>query len=342
MLARYQEFSGYQPSEESDVMLRMRVLAGEIYKEKVYAAYILRQMFPSTAEGEYLDKHAAQRLLTRKAATKATGSVVFTAAEAEHDAITVPAGTVVCTAADTKRFVTNADCVIPPESRMAGVTVTAEQPGSSYNVAAQTVGIIVTPVIGIGEVKNVSRFTGGSDRETDDKLRERIADSFRNISNGTNAAYYRALAMSVDGVYSASAVGCGRGAGTVDVYISGRGTTLPAVKLQEVQTLIAGARELNVDVRVLSPSAVNINLYIKLTTDEGYVFADVANAVRTAVSDYIDGLGIGHDVLLSDIGEIVYHIKGVKAYRFLESYGSDRTISNAQYPRSSSILVRDE
>ena len=59
--------------------------------------------------------------------------------------------------------------------------------------------------------------------ETDDELRKRIRDTYINTSNGTNAAYYEQLALTVDGVAKASAVGKARGVGTVNVYVTGAG-----------------------------------------------------------------------------------------------------------------------
>ena len=341
MLAAYQEESGFMPNNESDVMIRMRVLAGEIYKERAYAEYILRQMFPTTAQGTYLEAHAAQRNITRKAAVKAVGSVTFYTDAETHEDILIPGGTQVCTTGDMLRFVTDEDVTLEANDSDVSVGVTAALPGACYNVAPNTVGIIVTPVSGVDRVVNDAQFTGGADEESDEELRARVAESYAHISNGANAAYYRAQAMSVDGVYAASVVGMGRGAGTVDVYVCGQGTALPQEKLQEVQSLLSAARELNVDVQVSSPSFVNINLYIKLTVADGYDFDTVAGAVRTAVTGYINSLGLGAEIRLCKIGEVIYHIDGVAGYKFLESYGSDRDLTAGQYAVANNILVRD-
>lgn len=339
MLSRYQELSGFMPAKESDIMLRMQVLAGEIYKERAYADYIMRQMFPTTAEGAYLEEHAAQRGLSRKAGTKATGAVTFRTDAEEHGAILIPAGTTVCTTSDLLRFVTDEDVVLAAGASIVTASVTAVEVGAAYNIAPGKVGVIVTSVLGIDGVRNASYFSGGSDAESDDELRARIADSYANISNGTNAAYYRAAAMSVEGVHDASAVGRLRGAGTVDVYVRGDGTTLPAAKLDEVRSLLQSARELNVDVQVHSPTAVSVNLYIRLRVEDGYDFSEVAERVRSAVTSYINHLGIGGDVLLSNVGDVIYHIKGVSDYRFAETYGSDMTIRDTEYASARSILV---
>ena len=342
MLDTYEEESGFRPENESDIMLRLRVLAGEIYQERTYAEYILRQMFPTTAMGEYLEAHAAQRGLSRKNGTKAVGSLVFTAAEDLHDDILIPAGTEVCTTDQMLRFVTDSDTVLTTNAHTVNVNATAARIGSAYNVRVNSIGILVTPVIGIASVNNIVRFTGGTDDESDEQLRERVADSYRDIPNGANAAYYRSIALSVDGVYSASAVGCSRGVGTVDVYACDRGRTLSAAKIQEIQALLDEKREVNVDVRACSPTELTINLYIRLTVADGYDFDTVAGNVSTAVTNYINDLGIGKNLWLSDVGEVIYHIDGVAGYRFLEGYGSDREVPPTRFAKAGTILVRDE
>ena len=60
------------------------------------------------------------------------------------------------------------------------------------------------------------------------------------------------------------------------------------------------------------------------------------------MTDYINALGVGNDLWLSDVGEVVYHIEGVESYKFLETYGSDREIPPSRYAIASNILVRAE
>lgn len=342
MLEHYEELSGFMPPQDSDIALRMRVLAAEVYKEKVYAAYILRQMFPTTAEGEYLDAHAAQRGLTRKSGTKAAGRVTFRTQSEEHGEIVIPEGTEVCSSDGTLRYHTTSQASIGTNASYVSVDVIAAEAGSAYNAVMGAVNLLVTPISGIDIVYNASRFTGGSDAESDEQLRSRIADSCANISNGTNAAYYRGIATSVDGVYSAGVIGMARGAGTVDVYVCAQGAALPASAVSEIQSLMDDARELNVDVRVQNASSVQINLYIRLRVEEGYEFDAVSAQVRTALTAYINSLGIGRDVLMSNIGDVVHHIKGVKDHRFLESYGSDEEIAQNEYPVVGSLIIAEE
>ncbi len=342
MKQSYTGYAGFTPSDQSDVMIRLRVLAGEIYSERAYAEYILRQMFPSTATGEYLDRHAAERGLTRKPAVKAHGAVAFFPVEQTHGDILIPAGTVVCTDTDLHRYVTDSDVVLEENAASVTAYITAVKAGAEYNAKGGTVTVIVTPIAGVGRVTNGSLVVGGTDTETDEELRARIADSYANISNGANAAYYKRIASSVSGVGSVSVIGCARGAGTVDVYVLGTGgTTVSDATLAQVQSLLSEARELNVDVRACRPEEVSVTLYIRITVEPGYQFSTVAGQVQTAVTDYIDSLGIGGDVLLSKVGEVIYHIKGVSDYRFLENYGSNRIISDSRYASADNIIVRE-
>ena len=337
----YSSYAGFTPAEESDIMIRLRVLAGEIYQQQAHADYIKRQLFPMTAEGEYLDLHAAERGLTRKAATTATGRVRFYPEEETHGDILIPAGTVVATYTDMRRYITDSDTVLQSGDGNVLVDVTAEAPGAAYNARGRTICVIVTPVLGIGRVNNGLDFTNGSDEESDDELRARIVDSYVNIANGANAAYYRRLALSVEGVYSASVVGRGRGNGTVDVYISARGREVSSAVMDRVQALMDECREVNTDVQVCDPDEMNITLYIQLSVVPGYSFSAVSAEVENAVENYINGLGIGQDVLLSKVGELVYHIEGVQDYRFVESYGSDTLIPDTCYPVAHNIIVRE-
>lgn len=337
----YESYAGFAPAPQSDIMIRLRVLAGEIYRLKASGEFIGRQLFATTACGEYLDLHAAQRGLSRKSALTASGQVIFYPEAEEHPDILIPAGTEVCTYTDMRRFTTDSAVLLAANAQSVSAQVSAVGAGAAYNAQPDTVTVIVTPVAGVGGVTNAAAFSGGADRESDDALRQRVIDSYVNIVSGANAAYYRSLAMSVPGVYSASVVGRARGAGTVDVYISGQGTTVPAGVKAQVQSLMDEGRELNVDVQVRDPQAVSVPLHIRIAAAPGYAFDTVSAEVSAAVTAYINALGIGADVRLSKVGEVIYHIKGVESYRFVESYGSDAVIGDDQYPVAGTIIVRE-
>ena len=140
MSEKYEELSGVKPSENSDTGIRLRVLAGEIYALYARLDYLERESFYATADGEYLDRHAEQYGLKRKAADKAKGSITFTIGEALDYILNIPAG-VVCGAGDSLRYVTTDGCRISPGSLSTTAPAEAEEGGEEYNCPSGTVTV---------------------------------------------------------------------------------------------------------------------------------------------------------------------------------------------------------
>ncbi len=324
MKSKYEELSKSSISEESDIMLRLKVLSAQVYNNLVAQEFLKRQMFATTATGEYLDKHAMERGLQRKGAVKATGVVTFWADQALTNDIWIPKGVVVSTnGPDVKKFVTTEVALLNKNEVSVMVPVEAQEGGEDYNVAASSVKVLVTPPVGITSVTNKKAFTGGLGAETDEQLRERVLYSYKDISNGTNEVYYRRLAESVSGVYSASVVSQQRGSGTIDVYVSGKGEKAGTEVVSKVQKLIDENREINVDVKVSEATVSAVSYTLELTVEDGYSFSAVSSKVKDKLTDYILSLGIGAPVLLSDLGDVVYHTQGVKNYSFVDSFSYD-------------------
>ena len=61
MKNRYIEESGSDFDEKSDIAVRLKVLAGEIYNAETSIEWLKRQIFVTTASGEFLDEIAEQR-----------------------------------------------------------------------------------------------------------------------------------------------------------------------------------------------------------------------------------------------------------------------------------------
>ncbi len=335
MVEDYELYSGSTINEESDIMLRLRVLSAEIYNNYVAQEFVKRQMFVQTATGKYLDKHATQRGLKRKEAVKAKGEVTFYLEQATDSDIVIKKSTAVATVGpDAKSFVTDSDATIVAGQKSVKVGVTAVQGGSDYNVAENTVTVMVTPPLGTSGVKNEKAFKGGFDTETDDELRTRVLDSYKDISNATNAVYYKRLVKSVDGIHSASVVPCSRGAGTVDIYVCGyKGESVKREQIEQAQALIDENRELNLDVFVLY--ALQNKVYFEFTLEcvDGYDFDELSVLLKEKITNYVNALEVAQPVLLSDIGNIIYNTQGVKNYSFVDAYCND------VYPKSNEKCI---
>lgn len=343
MKDKYAELSGKQVPQLSDIDIRMKVLAGEIYNDEVNLEFIKRQMFAKSATGKYLDLHAEDRGLKRKAAVKARGLVTFSIPAPIETDITIPKNTIVATAGETSyRFKTNIDIKINAGQTSATVLCTAEKGGRASNVREKTISVIVTSVTGVETVTNNDSFKGGADEESDDNLRKRILESYVSVSNGTNAAYYEKLALSVDGITRANVVPKVRGTGTIDVYVASEAGTPTSDQISDVQILMDNNRELNVDIQVTGAKPFNMDLGFSIQVKEGYDFGDVKSKVEKSLSDYIESLSIGDYVLETHLGKVILDVEGVYTYNWFTNYENTFYLPVDFYPFLNSLTIEEE
>lgn len=339
MTEKYTELSGITPDESSDIGIRLRLLAGEVYSNIVNAEWLKRQMFVSAAEGEYLDMHAGERGITRREATFSRGEVTFSVNEPAAKNISIPKGTVVADITSLLRFETTADAVLSAGALSVSVTAQSLEKGREYNVIKNRICLMVTPPAGIDAVINSDAFSGGCNKESDESLRARVEKSIRFPQNGANCAYYESKAQSVDGVSSAAAVPRARGAGTVDVYIAAEGSVASNEALDRVQVLLSEEREVNVDVLVKKAQPVSVDFYLEIDVKEGYAYSDVRRRVIENITDYISQQGVGAEVLMCRISECVYHTEGIKSLSFVPQVNSDFYIDKSLFPVAGIINV---
>ena len=175
LLASFGKRTGLEPREGCDLSARMYALAAQVCALYVQADWALRQAFPQTAEGEYLDAHAQLRGLERKRATAAQGTVRFTAGEKADAPREIPKGTV-CMTAGLVRFETERAGVLEAGALTADVPVRALEAGEAGNVSAGAISSMAVAPMGIASCTNPQPCGGGSDGEGDEVLRERVLE----------------------------------------------------------------------------------------------------------------------------------------------------------------------
>lgn len=345
MFDRFEEKTGSRPDKASDIGIRMEVLAGEIFSAQTELSWLKNQMFPHTAVGEYLDLHAKERELQRKSGTRASGEITFYLPELLSYDVEIPKGTVCAsTGENSARFQTTEDVVIKSGRLATNAPIEALEEGENGNAAEQEITVLVTPVAGIDHILNDYRLENGSDTESDESLRKRVLDSFVNIPNGTNKAFYIKSALEVDGVTAAGVVPRNRGIGTVDVFIMTVDGNPSDAMIKKVKNHLDSLREINVDIEVKPLVRSVINVYVYITIKNGYEFSAVRQGCAVAVNEYFSTLGAGENVYLSDIGEYIQHVDGVKNYSFEGHFTDDTEISDyaVAVPGSISIAERVE
>lgn len=331
--------TGATTADECDLAARMYALAAQIYALQVQGEWVKKQSFPQTAQGEYLEYHAAMRGLERKSATCAEGVVRFTMGQAVNYIRGISVGAVVMTE-DGMRFKTTQTGLIRAGEMWVDVPVRAEQAGAQGNISAGAITrFAVAPVSAI-TCTNLEGFSGGAEEEGDEELRERVLESFRMLPNGANAAYYRQLVLSDEETAKAVVIPRPRGVGSVDVVVSTKSGGLDYATQVRLQKLVEAQREIAVDVKIKSPDLRRFKLEVEVAPAEGYETQEVLDRVRAALEGFFTGELLGVNVPLVKLGSVIYGCEGVENYRIL-SPTQDVSVEATMLPEIATLTVEE-
>jgi len=337
MLACFGEQTGLEPREGCDLSARLYALAAQVYSLYVQADWVVRQAFPQTAEGEYLDRHAQLRGLERKPAVAAEGSVRFTARDVSDGDRSIPQGTV-CMTAGLVRFETTKPAVIKAGKLTADVPVRALEPGRLGNVSAGAIVSMAVAPLGVAKCTNPLPCAGGADKEADGELRVRVLETFKRLPNGANSAFYQQGALSFDQVVAATVIPRPRGIGSVDVIPATLAGVPSQALLKEMKAYFDERREIAVDLQVKSPRTVTVNISVTVEPGEGRNSQEVLALVEKTIREWFTGKLLGQRVLKARLGEIIYHCEGVANYT-VTTPSSDLAIDVDQLPVLGTLRV---
>ena len=315
MKDKYKELSGFDADEASDIGIRLKILAGELFSMGSNIEWLKRQSFPNTAEGTQLDLHAEQRGILRKSQVKSKGKLKFFVDRVKDHDVEIPKGFICKTGGINSVSVeTTEKGVIKSGNMSVEVPAEAREGGTMSNVAAETIKIMVSTIQEVSSVTNLAAFSGGIDAETDEELRARLIKSYRNIPNGTNCAFYRECALKYDGIYSAQAIK--NGTGKVIVYVAAKGAQADSETIKALQSEIDILKEVNVQVQVKNAELLSVDVGFKLEADPDYVESEVKEACTQSIKNHFLTLGVGEAVHMADLVDSVYHTAGVKNFQF--------------------------
>jgi uncharacterized phage protein gp47/JayE len=339
MKAKYHTLAGLEADDASDIGIRLKVLAAELADFYPQIEELEKQITPLTSTGVYLEYHAQAKGIFRKPGVKAAGTLRFSRETAAGADIAIPAG-VVCSISgdDQSTYITTKNGKLAAGKTYVDIDAEAEEPGEIGNAAAGMINVMITPAAGITSVENTAAFAGGAGEESDEALRERLLFSYKNLSNGTNAAYYYDTAMSHGNVAFANVMPRNRGRGTVDVVIKCSNSVLGPKTVSELQNLFNQEKEINVDVYVLEATKKLINNVIEITMKSGCVEKDVINNVKSAIVDYYNSADIGKTMYVTELGSKLNAAEGVATYNII-SPAADQAMSGTQVMQYGTVSV---
>jgi uncharacterized phage protein gp47/JayE len=82
-------------------------------------------------------------------------------------------------------------------------------------------------------------------------------------------------------------------------------------------------------IETLPPLVNTITIAINVATNNGVNLGDISNSIQSVIIQYVQGLGVGQDVILSEIIAQVMNINGVAAVTFTNPAPSTERITIA-------------
>lgn len=296
-------------SNDSDHFVHASRLAACAVGQYAHQAWIMRQIFPDTADTEYLERHAALRGIVRKKASHASGHAkVFGIAGAKIEADTeIKAGDL---------FYRTLEDASISRNGTANIAIRAEIAGSTHNTA-ETAATFMSTQVNVQADCTIEAM-GGSEAESDRALLNRLLERIRRPPAGGNKHDYRHWALEIDGVANAYVYPLRRGLGTVDVVIVGDEGVVSKEIIEKTQSYIDEMRPVTAkNVLVSSPDQVFINVSVSVKLSN--LSQDEARAkIQAALSDYFKSISPAQDLIVSQIEAVISNIEGIADRQLLE------------------------
>lgn len=267
----------------------------------------------------------------------------------------IPAGALFLTATGLQFALV--DAVTLPVGGTAMGVLEATEEGAAYNIGPQTIVNMYVNIPGLTSYSN-EQAAGGTDREGDPALLQRIEERRQKPANGANGWQYRAWALSVPGVGDAKVVELAEGPGTVGVVLVDS-TMAPASPeiVSTCQTLIDAQRPVGATALVSAPTAVEIDVtavvVISSATTPETVKTELEKRLRAYLADtirtkygviyYGPGEDKAYTVIYNRILALLLTIEGVENATTLTVNGGtvDITIQPDEVPTVGTVEVTD-
>lgn len=311
---------GADVSEDSDYAVRANATASVAWGCYQYAAWVLRQAFPDTADTDYLMMHARLRGLTKKQATAAGGSV--TLAGTKETALA--SGLQFRIKGNSTLYQTTAAGALD-DNGTATIAAKATTAGTSGNLAAGVTGTLVSAPSGVDSTVTVVSMTGATDVETDDELLTRLLDVMRQPAAGGNAHDYKVWAESINGVSGAWVFPLRRGLGTVDVVITATDGLPSDETLAAVQNYIDSVRPVGpgeASCQVLAPTEKTVDVTVAVGISDDTTLEVVTESITTSLNNWFAALIPGQEAIVTQIGALISDTAGVLDYSITAPTGN--------------------
>lgn len=328
MKTAYFNESGEMPDPEGEIVKRFEILASELFSLSCYADWIFKQAFVQSATDENLDRLGELRGCERKTAVESQGELVFSLDEASDEEVTIPVNTV-CSVKGKPymQFSTTEEGVI--ESGETSVTVAAAslEAGEEYNVAANSVTVMVNAPVGVSSVNNPYSFEGGYSEESDTAYRNRILRHYNILPNGLNCTSFENVVLTLDYVVDCKIIPASTGA-SMNVVVTTKSKTLTDEQREEIVNKISIIDMVNASYSLTHSTDKYVSLTANATVMSGFDSESIISQIENRVKEVFGALRISETLPLSRLESAVSDIKGLVGCSFKSSSSSDDILTN--------------
>ncbi|MGL5344859.1 MAG: baseplate J/gp47 family protein [Plesiomonas sp.] len=290
-------------SSDSDYYVRASAVASVAEGLYQHQAWIIRQIFPDTADSDYLRLHAGLRKIRPKEATYAEGSAGVTGTPG----VTLPAGSVIRNAKRTCR-------TLEATVMLDGITpvkIQSSVAGIVGNASDIEIAELVSAPMGINGRVQILTLSGGTDEESDASILARLLDVIRRPPAGGNRHDYRRWALEVPGVTGAYVYPLRRGLGTVDIAITSAAALPSESIIKATQAHIDDSRPVTArGSLVLAPTQKIVDFDIVVSL-EGITLDSATASITEAIQDAVSRINPGQPLILSHIEMLISLIPGI-------------------------------
>ena len=131
-----------------------------------------------------------------------------------------------------------------------------------------------------------------------------------------------------------------RGVGSVDVIVSTLAGTPGEELLEQLQDYFDQRREIAVDVQVKAPTPVTVNVAVQVKAKGGWDKTQVLDQVEEALEGWFDGKLLAQDVLLAQLGSLIYGCDGVENYA-ISAPAADLAVDPGELPVLGTLSVEE-
>ncbi|WP_144534275.1 baseplate J/gp47 family protein, partial [Bacillus pumilus] len=263
-------------------------------------------VFADTAQGEFLDRRAAEVGITRKAATSAVWSV-----EVSPEGIRIPTG--------SRFYIDNLYFQYQSDGTLKCETTGAVGNGNFAELPL----LSLDNIPGLESVIFEELKIPGQEEEDDEALYERYLMRARREAVSANKAHYKKWAEEVEGVGRAKVFPLWNGEGTVKVVITDGNfdvaTDLLVNKVREYIDPVPGEGEGQAPIGATATiesakwKDVEVSLSVELKMD--YSLEDAQQEIEEKIKSLLKSLAFEENVIrMSAINDILYHADSVSDY----------------------------